>query len=65
MESHYTNPKFLQPAVTQRVVLPETLPEVATILEVPSATAVPKPPLLLTVAAEVLDELQVTSAVTS
>jgi hypothetical protein len=56
---------FLQPEVTQRVVLPEILPEVAVMLEVPAVTAVAKPLLLLTVATAVLDEVQVTSVVIS
>ena len=50
--------------VTVRVVLPEILPEVAVIVAVPAATAVARP-LLLTVATDVLDELQVTCAVIS
>jgi hypothetical protein len=45
--------------VTVRVVFPEILPEVAVMVAVPAAMAVPNP-LLLTVAAAVLDELQVT-----
>ena len=51
-------------AVTVRVVLPEILPEVAVMVEVPAARAVAKP-LLLTVATEVLDELQVTCVLIS
>jgi hypothetical protein len=52
--------KFIVPEkVTVRVVFPEILPEVAVMMAVPAAMAVPNP-LLLTVAAAVLDELQVT-----
>jgi hypothetical protein len=52
--------KFIVPEkVTVRVVFPEILPEVAVMVAVPAAMAVPNP-LLLTVAAAVLDELQVT-----
>jgi hypothetical protein len=50
--------------VTVRVVLPEIEPEVAVMLEVPTATAVARP-LLLTVATRVLDEFQVTCVVIS
>ena len=50
--------------VTVRVVLPEILPEVAVMVAVPAATAVARP-LLLTVATDVLDELQVTCVVIS
>jgi len=50
--------------VTVRVVLPEIAPEVAVMVEVPAATAVARP-LLLTVATDVLDELQVTCVVIS
>jgi hypothetical protein len=49
---------------TVRVVLPEILPEVAVIVVVPAATAVARP-LLLTVATDVLDELQATWVVIS
>jgi len=44
------------------VVDPEILPEVAVIVAVPTATAVARP-LMLTVATDVLDELQVTCVV--
>jgi hypothetical protein len=50
--------------VTVRVVLPEILPEVAVMVVVPAATAVARP-LLLTVATDVLDEVQVTCVVIS
>jgi hypothetical protein len=50
--------------VTVRVVLPEISPEVAVMVAVPAATAVARP-LLLTVAADVFDELQVTCVVIS
>jgi len=50
--------------VTVRVVVPEMLPELAVIVVVPDATAVARP-LLLTVAIDVLDELQVTWVVIS
>ena len=49
---------------TVRVVLPEILPAVAVMFEVPVARAVTRP-LLLTVATGVLDELQVTCVVMS
>ena len=52
------------PDVTVRVVLPEILPKLAEMVVVPVATAVVRP-LLLTVASEVLDELQVTAVVKS
>jgi len=52
------------PDVTVRVVFPEILPEVAVMVEVPAATAVARP-LLLTVAIDVFDELQVTWVVIS
>ena len=42
-----------------RGVLPDILPALAVMVEVPTATAVTRP-LLLTVATGVLDELQVT-----
>ena len=45
--------------VTVRVVFPEILPEVTVMVADPVATAVARP-LLLTVASDVLDELQVT-----
>jgi len=45
--------------VTVRAVLPETVPEVAVMVAVPAATAVARP-LLITVATDVLDELQMT-----
>ena len=48
--------------VTVRVVPPEMLPEVAVMVAAPAATAVAKP-LLLTVATDVLEELQVTCVV--
>ena len=50
--------------VTVSVVFPEILPEVAEMAAIPAATALAKP-LLLTVATEVLDELQVTCVVIS
>jgi hypothetical protein len=49
---------------TERVVLPDLLPEVAVMLAVPAATAVAKP-ALLTVATNVFDELQMTCVVIS
>ena len=49
--------------VTERVVDPAMLPDAAVIVVRPEATAVASP--LLTVAAPVLDELQVTDAVKS
>jgi hypothetical protein len=49
---------------TVRVVVPEVLPEIAVMVAVPTATAVAKP-LLLTVAIDGLDELQVTCVVMS
>jgi hypothetical protein len=51
-------------AVTVRVVLPERLPEVAVMVAEPAATPVARP-LLFTVAADVLDEFQVTWVVIS
>ena len=51
-------------AVTVRVLLPEILPEAAVMVAKPVATAVARP-LLLTVATEVMDELQVTCVVMS
>ena len=50
--------------VTVRVVLPEILPKVAVMVVVPAARAVARP-LLLTVATEVFDEVQVTCGVRS
>jgi hypothetical protein len=50
--------------VTVRGVLPEILPKVAVMVAVPAATAVARP-LLLTVATDVLEELQVTWVVIS
>jgi hypothetical protein len=50
--------------VTERVVAPEIVPEVAVMVSVPAATAEPRPPVL-TVATNVLDERQVTCAVIS
>ena len=50
--------------VTVRVLFPEIIPEVAVMVAVPAATAVARP-LPLTVATDVLDELQVTCVVTS
>ncbi len=52
--------------VTERIVLAETLPDVAVIVVVPAATEVAKPldpAALLMVAIPVFDELQVTAAV--
>src|SRR5208337_4916443 len=49
---------------TVRVVFPEILPEVAVMVVVPAARAVARP-LLLTVATDMLDELQVTCVVIS
>ena len=48
---------------TVRLVLPEVLPEEAVIAVVPPAATAVARPLLFTVAADVLDELQVTCAV--
>jgi len=50
--------------VTVRVVFPEVLPDAAVMIAEPAAMAVARP-LLLTVATDVLDELQVTCAVIS
>ena len=50
--------------VTVRIMLPEILPEVAATVAAPTNTAVARP-LLLTVATDVFDELQVTCAVIS
>jgi hypothetical protein len=47
------------PGMTVRVVFPEMLPEVAVMMDVPSATALARP-MLLTVATDVSDDLQVT-----
>ena len=47
-----------------RVVFPEMLPEVAVTMDVPTATAVARP-MLLTVATDVFDDLQVTCTVIS
>ena len=47
-----------------RLVLPKLVPEVAVMFAVPGARAVAKP-VLLTVATDVLDEVQVTCAVIS
>jgi hypothetical protein len=49
---------------TVRAVLPEIPPEVAVMVEVPATTAVARP-LPLTVATDVLDEVQVTCVVIS
>jgi len=46
-------------AVTVRAVFPEMLPEAAAMVAVPAAAGVARP-LLLTVATEVLDEVQAT-----
>jgi hypothetical protein len=48
--------------VAVRVVLPDILPEVALMVALPVATAVARP-LLLTIATEVFDELQITCIV--
>ena len=50
--------------VTVRVVLPRIVPEVAVMVAVPATAALAKP-LLLTVATDVLDEVQMTSVVIS
>jgi hypothetical protein len=50
--------------VTVRVLLPEIVPEVAVMVAVPGAMALARP-LLSTVAADVLDELQMTCIVIS
>ncbi len=50
--------------VTVRVVLPEMLPEVAVIVDVPTATPVARP-LVLIVATETSEELQATCRVIS
>jgi len=48
--------------VAVRVVLPEIIPELAVMVALPAATAVARP-LLLTIATDVFDELQVTCVV--
>jgi len=50
--------------VTVRVVLPEIVPEAAVMVAVPAAKAVAKP-VLLTVATDGLEEVQVTRVVIS
>jgi len=50
--------------VTVRVVLPEMLPEVAVTMDIPTAAVVARP-MLLTVATDVFDEVQVTCVVIS
>lgn len=50
--------------VTVRVLFPEIIPKVAVMVGVPAARAAARP-VLLTVAAEGLEELQVTCVVTS
>ena len=50
--------------VTVRAALPETIPEVAVMIVAPAATAVARP-LLLTVATNVFDEVQITCVVIS
>jgi len=52
------------PEATVRAVFPETVPEVAVMVVVPTVTAVAKP-LALTVATDVFDEVQVTDVVIS
>jgi hypothetical protein len=54
----------LQADGTVRVVLPDVLPEVAVMLAVPAAMAVVRPVLLM-VATDVFDELQMTCVVIS
>ena len=49
---------------TVRVAVPDLVPKVAVMVVVPALTAVARP-LLLTVATDVLDELQVTCVVIS
>jgi len=51
--------------VTVKVVLPEILPEVAVMAVTPTETAVARPVLATTVAADVFEELQVTCVVIS
>ncbi len=46
--------------VTVRIVLAEILPEAAVMVVVPAATPIARPLLLLIVATEVIDELQMT-----
>ena len=48
--------------VAVRVVLPEIIPELAVMVALPAATAVARP-VLLTIATDVFDELQVTCVV--
>ena len=50
--------------ITVRSVLPEMLPEMAVMMDVPAATAVARP-LLSTVATDIFDEVQVTWVVMS
>ena len=50
--------------VTVRVILPEISPEVAVMVDVPAATEVPRP-VLLTVATDALEEVQVICVVKS
>ncbi len=50
--------------ITVRSMFPEMLPEVAEMVDVPTATAVPRP-MLLTVATDIFDEVQVTWVVIS
>jgi hypothetical protein len=50
--------------VTDKVVLPEILPEAAEMIAVPAEMAMAKP-LLLTIATDVFDERQVTRVVIS
>ena len=50
--------------VTVRIVFPQMLPRVAVIVAVPTAIPVAKP-LLLTVTADVLEELQITCVLIS
>ena len=49
---------------TVRSVLPEMLPEVAVMIDVPTATPVARP-LLFTVATNIFDDLQLTCVVIS
>ena len=49
---------------TVRSVFPEMLPELAVMADVPTATAVARP-MLLTVAADIFDDLQITWVVIS
>jgi hypothetical protein len=57
----YTYPVH-QPEITVKLVLPEILSEVAVMVAVPVATALPRP-LLLTVATPVSNDFQVTCVV--